>query len=222
MDEGRGVRRRADAYYLADASYDVALSSPTVLAQGFRAYERYQLSFVTEDGAEFRHTRDVLRSGRTVGVLPIDVERDEVVLIRQFRLTAHLAIGKGDMVELVAGYIDGGESPSTAARRECLEEIGVSPHALVEMLSFMPAPGATDEYGVLFLATIDASKVPERAGLASEAEDIRPIRVKIDVALAALAQGTICNGYLIPALQWLALNRSRLKAIVGEGDHCPT
>jgi ADP-ribose pyrophosphatase len=219
MDDGRSVRRLADAHHLADAHADVALSSPTMLAQGFRAYERYRLSFVTEDGAEFRHTRDVLRTGRTVGVLPIDLERDEVVLIRQFRLTAHLAVGKGDMVELVAGYIDGDESPSTAARRECLEEIGVSPHALVQMLSFMPAPGAIDEYGVLFLATIDASKVPERAGLASEAEDIRPIRVKIDVALAALAQGTICNGYLIPALQWLALNRSRLEIVIRDGGH---
>ena len=27
----------------------------------------------------------------------------EVVLIRQFRLPAHLATGKGDMVEIVAG-----------------------------------------------------------------------------------------------------------------------
>jgi ADP-ribose pyrophosphatase len=212
MDDGQNVRQ------LADAPYDVALSSPTVLAQGFRAYERYQLSFVTEDGAEFRHTRDVLRSGRTVGVLPVDLERDEVVLIRQFRLAAHLAVGKGDMVELVAGYIDGDESPSTAARRECAEEIGVSPHALIRLFSFMPAPGASDEHGELFLATIDASAVPERAGLASEAEDIRPIRVTIDAALAALTQGTICNGYLILALQWLAFNRSRLKAIVRQSD----
>jgi ADP-ribose pyrophosphatase len=216
MDEAPGVWR------LADAHSDIALSRPTMLAQGFRAYERYQLSFIAKDGAEFRHTRDVLRSGRTVGVLPVDLERDELVLIRQFRLAAHLAVGKGDMVELVAGYIDGDESPGTAARRECLEEIGVSPHTLAKMFSFMPAPGASDEYGVLFLAAIDASTVPERAGLASEAEDIRPFRVKIDIALTALAQGTICNGYLIPALQWLALNRSRLEAVVREGDHSPT
>jgi ADP-ribose pyrophosphatase len=203
---------------LADADYDVALSSPQILAQGYRAYERYQLSFVTADGAAVHHTRDVLRAGRTVGLLPIDLERGEVVLIRQFRLAAHLVTGKGELVELVAGYIEGGEAASAAARRECLEEIGVAPRTLLKLFSFMPAPGISDEQATLFLATVDASKVPEHAGAASEAEHTRPIRVKIDMALAALARGSVCNGYLLLALQWLALNRSRLDAIARRGD----
>jgi ADP-ribose pyrophosphatase len=203
---------------LADAHHDVALSSPQVLVQGFRTYEHYQLSLVTADGAEVQHKRDVLRTGRTVGVLPIDPERGEVVLIRQFRLAAHLATGKGEMIEVVAGYVDGDEHPSAAARRECMEEIGVAPRMLLKLFSFMPAPGVLDEYATLFLATIDASEVPERAGLASEAEHTHPIRLKIDTALAALTQGTVCNGYLLLALQWLALNRGRLDSIVAQGS----
>jgi ADP-ribose pyrophosphatase len=201
---------------LADAHHDVALSSPKLVGQGFRTYERYQLSFATVDGADVHHTRDVLRAGRTVGVLPIDPERGEIVLIRQFRLAAHLMTGKGDMVELVAGYIDGDEQPGAAARRECIEEIEVAPRTLLKLFSFMPAPGVSDEHATLFLATIDASAVPERAGLASEAEHTQPIRLKIDTALAALTRGTVCNGYLLLALQWLALNRGRLDAVVAE------
>jgi ADP-ribose pyrophosphatase len=42
----------------------------------------------------------------------------------------------------------------------------------------------------------------------------RPLRVPIDAALAALAEGTMRNGVLIMALQWLALNRARLREIV--------
>jgi len=202
---------------LADTHRDVALSSPQILAQGFRAYERYQLSFVTADGTEVHHTRDVLRTGRTVGLLPIDLERGEVVLIRQFRLAAHLMSGKGELVELAAGYIEGDEAPSAAARRECMEEIGVAPRTLLKLFSFMPAPGVSDEHATLFLATVDASKVPEQAGSGSEAEHTRPVRVKIDAALAALARGAVCNGYLLLALQWLALNRARLKTIIGQG-----
>jgi ADP-ribose pyrophosphatase len=202
---------------LADAHHDVALSSPKLLAPGFRPYERYQLSFVTAEGVDVHHTRDVLRSGQTVGVLPIDPERGEVVLIRQFRLAAHLRTGKGELIELVAGYVDGDEHPSAAARRECMEEIGVSPRTILKLFGFMPAPGVLDEYATLFLATIDAAAVPERAGLASEAEHTRPIRLSIDAALAALARGTVCNGYLLLALQWLALNRGRLDTIVGQG-----
>jgi ADP-ribose pyrophosphatase len=203
---------------IADAQHDVALSSPTILVQGFRSYERYQLRFLTEEAAEVRHTRDVLRTGRTVGVLPIDPERGEVVLLRQFRLAAHLRTGKGDMIEIVAGYIDGDERPSAAARRECIEEIGVAPRTLLQLLNFMPAPGVSDEHGTLFLGIVDSSMVPERAGSAHEAEYTRPMRVPIDAALDALARGTVCNGYLLLALQWLALNRGRLAAIARQAD----
>ena len=66
-----------------------------------------------------RSTRDVVRVGRVVVIVPVDLERDEVVLIRQFRLGAHLAIGQGDLVELPAGRVEHGEELVDAARREC-------------------------------------------------------------------------------------------------------
>jgi ADP-ribose pyrophosphatase len=207
---------------IADAPRDVAVSDPKVLVRGFRTYERYQVHLTTQEGADVHQTRDVLRSGRTVGVLPIDPEQDEVVLIRQFRLAAHLTTGKGDLIELVAGYVDGDEHPNAAARRECIEEIGVTPHALMQLFSFMPAPGVLDEYGTLYLAIVDASTVPQRAGLASEAEDTRPMRLKIDAALSMLTGATVCNGYLLLALQWLALNRGRLETIVRQGNALAT
>ena len=49
-----------------------------------------------------------------------------------------------------------------------------------------------------------------------ETEQTRPIRVRIDDALDALGRGTIRNGYLIMALQWLALNRERLPELLHE------
>jgi ADP-ribose pyrophosphatase len=202
---------------IADAHHDVALSGPTILCQGFRTYERYQLSFMTEDGLEVHHTRDVLRSGRTVGVLPIDPERGEVVLIRQFRLAAHLTTGKGEMIELVAGYVEADEHPSAAAARECIEEIGVAPRTLFKLFSFMPAPGVLEEHATLFLAIVDASQVPARAGASNEAEHTHPLRTKIDAAIEALMRGTIGNAYLLLALQWLALNRGRLDTIIEQG-----
>jgi ADP-ribose pyrophosphatase len=203
---------------IADAPRDVAVSDPKVLVRGFRTLERYQVHLTTEEGADIHQTRDVLRSGHTVGVLPIDPERGEVVLIRQFRLAAHLMTGKGDLIELVAGYVDGDERPNAAARRECIEEIGVAPRALVQLFCFMPAPGIMDEFGTLYLAIVDAATVPQRAGLASEAEDTRPFRLKIDVALSMLTGATVCSGYLLLALQWLGLNRGRLETIIREAN----
>jgi ADP-ribose diphosphatase len=205
----------SSAVVLADIQQDVIVSAPELLARGYRPYERYHIAFALADGSEVEQTRDVVRTGRTVGVLPVDTRRGEIVLIRQFRLASHLATGKGNLVEIVAGFVEAHEQPADAARRECIEEIGVAPGMLVRLFSFMPAPGFSDEHATLFLAGVDASKVPAHAGAAVEGEHTQPFRVTIDAALAALAQGTMCNTYLLLALQWLALNRKRLDSLVG-------
>ncbi len=83
--------------------------------------------------------------------------------------------------------------------------------SLHRLFSFMPAPGINDEFATMFLAIVDSTTVPERAGAATETEDTRPLRVDIDAALAALTESKLHNGYLIIALQWLALNRHRIE-----------
>jgi ADP-ribose pyrophosphatase len=200
---------------IADDRADVVIAGREVLAEGFRRYERLR---VRRSGENVPRALDVLRSGPAAAVLPIDPGRDEVVLLRQFRLAAHLANGRGNLVEIVAGHVEADEQPAEAARRECVEEIGVAPGLLVELFTYLTSPGMSDEEITLFLGIVDASGVPERAGAAAEHEETVPMRVPIDAALAALAAGTVRNGPLIIALQWLALNRGRLSEIVRMGS----
>jgi ADP-ribose pyrophosphatase len=174
-------------------------------------YERYGLSIKRDGEPPLVQERDVLRASRVAAVLPIDLERQQLVLIRQFRLPAHLATGRGEMVEIVAGRIEPGEAAAAAARRECLEEIAVAPGRLKKLFSVLPTPGFTDEFITFFLGFVDAAQVPARAGAAEETEDTRPFVVSIDDALAALDQGQIANGLLVSALQWLALHRHQLQ-----------
>jgi ADP-ribose pyrophosphatase len=198
---------------LADAPADATVSAPDVLAKSFRSLERYRVTLRHPDGRASALTRDVLRVGHVIGVLTIDPARNVIVLIRQFRVAAHLALGLGELVEIVAGHVERGESAEQAARRECCEEIGVEPRALHQILRFMPAPGVNDEHTTMFVGIVDSSAVPERAGAATETEDTQPICVDIETALAALDEGKVHNGYLIIALQWLALNRYKLETI---------
>jgi ADP-ribose pyrophosphatase len=200
---------------IADDRADVVIAGREVLAEGFRRYERLR---VRRSGENVPRALDVLRSGPAAAVLPIDPGRDEVVLLRQFRLAAHLANGRGNLVEIVAGHVEADEQPAEAARRECVEEIGVAPGLLVELFTYLTSPGMSDEEITLFLGVVDASGVPQRAGAAAEHEETVPMRVPIDAALAALAAGTVRNGPLIIALQWLALNRGRLSEIVRMGS----
>jgi ADP-ribose pyrophosphatase len=203
---------------LSDLVVDVTVAGPEVLGRGFRSYERYRYALPGDDPALAVRTHDLIRFGRIVGVLPVDLTRDEVVLIRQFRLPAHLADRKGDMVEIVAGHVEADEELAQAARRECMEEIGIAPATLTELFTYLPTPGASDEQITLFFATVDAARVPDRAGSAAEREDTRPLRVPIDAALAALAGDTMHNGLLVLALHWLALNRGRLAQIARGGS----
>ena len=149
-------------------------------------------------------------------MLAYDPARDQVVLVRQFRLPAYLALGpqRCELVEIVAGGVEPGEPEEEAARRECAEETGLVPGRMVAFMHLLPTPGITDEQATLFLAEVDSGGLPERAGLAEEDELIRPLALPVDAALEMMAAGRCANGYLIIALQWLALNRARLTELL--------
>jgi len=197
---------------LADRAVAAQVHGPELLARGYRPYERFRVTLPNSDAGV--HERDIVRVGKVVAIVAVDLARDEIVLVREFRIGAHLATGKGDLVQVPAGRVEKDEPLIEAARRECLEETGVDPGKLVELFGVMPSPAMSDEHHTYFLASIDASKVPERAGLAAEREETRPICVKIDDALAALASGSMQYGAARIGLQWLEINRSRLKELL--------
>lgn len=203
-----------DERELSDRPVDAAISAADLLGEGFYRYERYRVDVPCHGAGTL--TRDVVRIGRVVVILAVDLDREEVILLRQFRLGAQLAIGKGDMIEVPAGRVEPGESPADAGRRECLEEIGVAPSRLVPIFEVLPSPGMSDEHMTVYLGTVDAARVPDRAGALDEHEETRPLRVPVDRALAALAAGGLRYGAAVMALQWLALHRGRLRAIAGE------
>jgi ADP-ribose pyrophosphatase len=70
-----------------------------------------------------------------------------VVLIRQFRYTAG-----GELWELPAGKLDGGEPPEVCARRELEEETGFVAGRLVHLATLIMTPGFCDERIAIFAA----------------------------------------------------------------------
>ena len=198
---------------LADLPADILLSRPQLLAKAYRDYHRYNVTFKDNDSPVVQE-RDVLIAGKVVVVIPIDVARQEIVLIRQFRLPAHLANGRGDLVEFVAGRVEAGESLIEAARRECTEEIGIVPEKLVEIFTFLSTPGITDEEVTIFVAAVDAAKVREGALITPDGEQLYVHRVSIDAAVDALDRHVVHGSPVIIGLQWLALNQGRVAELL--------
>jgi ADP-ribose pyrophosphatase len=189
-----------------DRPCSVVLSEAERLGAGFRSFDRFLVSKPDRNGAPAIFEREVLKSGLVVGVLPVDFQRQEVVLTRQFRLGGHLALDRGEMIEIAAGRVDPGEHPEDAARRECHEEIGTSPLKLRRLVGFTPAPALSDEFMILFLAHVDAGKIPGWAGNPYENEEIAVVRHSIGEAVRLLEAGLLHSGPTIIALQWLVQN----------------
>ncbi len=148
-----------------------------------------------------------------VCVLPYDPRRDEVVLIEQFRVGA---LGKSRnpwLLELVAGLIDKDEQPEEVARREAVEEAGLTLGALWPVCAYYPSPGGSDERVHLFVGRCDSVGAGGIHGLEEEGEDIRVHVLSFEDALARVRDGRIDNAASIMALQWLALNRDEVRGL---------
>lgn len=198
----------------ADAAVDVTDHSVELLAQAFRPFERHYFTLKTPDGTAMRFDRDLVRAGDVVGVLPVDLARREVVLIRQFRLAAHIATGLGEIVEIPAGRCDAGESARDAALRECHEEIGVAAKRSARLMTVLVAAAFSDELMSFWLAEVDAGDVPALAGEEDEGEFIRPLRMPIADAVKLVGSGKVHSAPLVIALQWLAANEARLDEVL--------
>jgi len=148
--------------------------------------------------------REVLNSGDAAAVLPYDLERRKVILIRQFRAPVMHREGHPDFLEAVAGLLDVDE-PEACARRETMEEAGIRVERLELLGHFWSAPGATTERVHLFLAPYtQADRVGAGGGLADEHEEIEVLEVGFDDLASFLADNTIADmktAILVQALQ---------------------
>ena len=96
---------------------------------------------------ERREERDVVVHAPVAAILAVD-GADQLTLVRQYRVPV-----AASMLELPAGFIDAGESPLEAARRELAEETGLHGGEWAEVAAFYTSSGFTDERVHLFLAT---------------------------------------------------------------------
>lgn len=180
--------------------------------QGFFRLEKYSLKHTLFGGGwSSEITRELFMRGNCVAVLLYDPHADKVVLIEQFRTGAISTPDKAWLVEIIAGAIEEDETAEEVAYRESLEEAGCEIQQLMVINEFYTTPGSSSEWITLFCGKVDSSQVGGIHGLDHEDEDILVRAADFDEVYLMLENGEIKSAIPIIAIQWLALNKHKLK-----------
>jgi len=118
-----------------------------------------------------------------------------ILLIRQYRY----ATG-GELWEIPAGTLDPGEDPEVCARRELLEETGVTAARLQRLTSIWTTPGFTNEVIHLYLATGLTMGEPSR----ERDEFIEVVPQPLSRVLALIRDGEIRDAKTVVAILYMA------------------
>ncbi len=151
----------------------------------------------------FTFERDIVRTFDAVCVVPLESDRDHVLLVRQYR-----AAVDRPLLELPAGKLDiPGEAPEVCAARELAEEVGAGAGRLTELGHFFNSPGFCDELTFCFLAE-DLMR-GDRAADGIEEEHLTVERISLESVEDLVAAGEIADAKTIIGL---LLARSFLKS----------
>jgi len=192
-------------------SDDIDLLDRTTEYDGYVRVDRIRLRHpLLSGGVSAPLQRDLIQIPAAVGILPYDPFRDEVVLIRQFRVGVWGAGDKPWLVETVAGVIDDGEDAETTARREALEEAGCTIDDLHYVGEYYSSPGVITERIKLYCGITDTRETGGHHGLAHEGEDIEAFVKPWNEAWAEVQSGGFRDAKILITMMWLSQKKEFL------------
>jgi nudix-type nucleoside diphosphatase (YffH/AdpP family) len=184
----------------------IRVKGERVLSQNYGTLKSTTFEWRRNDGAWQRMTRDVFDRGNAAAILPYNLDRRTVVLVRQFRLPTYLNGHDDLLIEAVAGLLDDA-APEDRIRAEAEEESGYRLHHVQKVFEAFMSPGAVTERIHFFVAEYEPEmRVGHGGGLADEGEDIEVLELAFDEALAMIDDGRIVDAKTIMLLQYAALN----------------
>jgi ADP-ribose pyrophosphatase len=193
-------------------NYEWKVVDQQIVFQGYFRMEKFTLQHeLYAGGSTETFHRELFERGSAVAVLPYDPIRDEVVLIEQFRVGAIGTQNPPWLKEIIAGIIEEGETHQQVAERETLEEAGCEILQLEKITQYYVSPGGTSEQCALYCGRVSTQSIGGIHGLEHEFEDILVEVVSLAQAKQWLEEGVLNSSPVIIALQWLLLNRERIR-----------
>ena len=187
-----------------------------IVYDGFFQMEKYRLQHTQFEGGWTQPlSRELFERGHAVALLLYDPREDAVVMVEQFRIGCLERAGSPWLLEIVAGMVEEGETEEDVARRESVEEAGCSVGRMECIARFWVSPGGTSETIALYCGEVDATQAGGVHGLEHEGEDILVHVVPYAELVELLQRGEINSATPLVAVQWLVMNRPRLREAWG-------
>ncbi len=156
-------------------------------------------------------SREVFQRGSAAAAVLYDPKNDLIGLVDQFRIGA-LASRHGPWcLEVVAGMIEGSETPEQLVLRELEEEAGIGRAELIHISTYFSTPGGCSEQIHLYCALCDLKSAAGVFGLEAEGEDIRLHVLNAEDVFLHVLDSRANNAATIIGLQWLQMQRPLLR-----------
>ena len=178
------------------------------------ASERLVEGFFTVDRITLRHAllsgsltppinRFLLRRPDAVCAVVVNMDRESMYFVRQFRVGA---AAKGDpawMVELAAGLVDEGETPDEAVIREIREELGFEV-AEVQQISMIYTSAAiiSERIYIYYVEVTNAQQVTTGGGIPDEHEDLEILEIRLSDIQEFMESTQLTDCKTIIGLDW--------------------
>ena len=181
---------------------EIKISTETREYNGYFKVDGVEISEFEKGIFTVSYKRYKLTRPDAVTILVFNEDTRKVTLVKQFRypIVHHTS---ENILEAVAGKIDAGESPKTAAVRELKEEVGyvISEDRLSKPIEIFSSPGYSTEKIYIFLAVVkDSDKDPNSGGgVAGEHENIETIEMDLNEFIAKVQSNEIKDSKTIIA-----------------------
>jgi nudix-type nucleoside diphosphatase (YffH/AdpP family) len=185
----------------------VRIVEERLLSDDWYVLKKTTFDFRCRDGRWQRQSRETYDRGNGAVLLLFNVDRQTVVLTRQFRFPAYVnGCRDGLLIEACAGLLDGAD-PHSCIRREAQEETGFAVRSPRKIFEVYMSPGSVTEKLHFFVAEYEpCDRLSGGGGDAAEGEDIEVIETPLATAMQMISNGAIQDGKTIMLLQYAALN----------------
>ena len=184
----------------------IRVKNVRLLSDNHYTLKTTSLEWRRADGEWQTQHRETYDRGNGATLLPYNLARRTVMLVKQFRYPAYVNGCDDLLIEAAAGLLDN-ESPEKRIRAEAEEEIGYRLRDIRKIFEAYMSPGSVTEKLHFFIGEYRPDmKISDGGGNPDEGEDIEVLELAIDEALAMISDGRIMDAKTIMLLQYAAMH----------------